>query len=395
MDNNFYNWNGGWIHELGLKRAPSKYDYSRPRFGYFESDGMATGSYYPNRALPVRFMDTTTERGITIPVGTIVSTKYFFSDNSLPGAIGRLAEYGIDEGGQITLGRNWKDDTAIVKDANGFFGYQEELEGLITIANGGVSAQDYYSDIDVQLGMVNQGSNPTTGAYDLANQGDFVAAGDHAPTRIANKPAGIVIQDVWQDIRGRKLNYNQPTQEGVSVRRVARIKIPYVVDDQRWNMVPSTALTAPPTSVGYAAVRDLFQFIVLPPEVLLETNRLEGSLVRPDILGKFRLFDYDDLIAQDPWVPGTSTDLMRRLEQKVGRFQMIDHRFPKSLIEYVDTYPGSQTAGTDTGGLTQELFVFLLSIYAANNSGALPTRKQAVDLVRSGQFGYAYIQVEV
>lgn len=416
--NTLFDFGKGWVTGLGVKRAPSKYDYSKPRFWNHEGDGIAISSFWPNRFLPCRMLDKTTERAVVIPMGTIVAARSFPANNTNTSAVGEMTEFGIDSDGKLLVGGNWDGGDVNLIDANSYFGYQEEQEAMITIANGGLDVADYYNEIDVQTEKLNPGIHPTTGAWDPStHRGSAIAAGNRAPLRALNRPTGLVIQDVWEDIRGRHLNYEQPTQQGVSIQRICRIKIPYIVDviggsvgPGNTLMQPTAAYTDPGNSAGYMSVRDLFQFITLPAAVRDNPSLVEGVFCRPDILGKFALWSHrwanaggaaqTTLTAWDALDDANSASANLEpaggwdmLYQKVGRIQSIDRRFPKAMLEYVDTYPGSRTTGTDTGGLIQELFFFVDSIQRA--MGNTLTRQQIVNLVRDGYAGFVYIQLDV
>jgi len=100
-----------------------------------------------------------------------------------------------------------------------------------------------------------------------------------------------------------------------------------------------------------------------------------GILLQSDRYGKYTVWD------------GSGED------QIVGKLICTDSKFPKSRLQYVDTYYGSGMAGTETGGLPGPLYKFVYDLLVA--SGITPTIKQCVDVVSSGAVGIAYINVNV
>ena len=81
--------------------------------------------------------------------------------------------------------------------------------------------------------------------------------------------------------------------------------------------------------------------------------------------------------------------------QTVGKLLGIDNRFPKAMLDEVQTYPGSRMPGTQTAGLPSFLFEFVQACETLKTSGSAPTIEATLNLVRAGTYGIARIQLSV
>ena len=75
----------------------------------------------------------------------------------------------------------------------------------------------------------------------------------------------------------------------------------------------------------------------------------------------------------------------------------LDNRFPRDMMEYVDTPMNSGTQGTDTLGIYKVMYAFAKNILEAYNvlqgSPGTVTRKTILEAISAGMFGYAEIMV--
>lgn len=347
------------FNKVPTKKASSKFDRSKIRWNRVEDVlTTLTGSFMPTRFLDTKFIDVSTEHGIVIPMCSVVSIKSKPTSATNSSGYANKAELGLtgdDDGndGMIAITNTVDNETLYVGAGDASYGYPDGLNGFITIANGGVNVQDTYSSYDEIIGSVGV-------------DGSLVEAGDNCPTRTANIPAGIVLYDIWKDIRGLNLNYNQPTQLGSSVMTKGMLKVPFVKESYVEDY-----------NAAYKKVSGKYPFLVMP-----DTGLTEGLKIMPDKYGKFVVYDSTSSVTV-----GEASD------QIIGRYKFQDTDLPKTWLEYVDTYPGSRTAGMDTGGIGQALYDFIETILKANSENY--TQSDIVNAIRSGDFGLAYLTIDI
>jgi hypothetical protein len=80
--------------------------------------------------------------------------------------------------------------------------------------------------------------------------------------------------------------------------------------------------------------------------------------------------------------------------QTICKLVLTDSRFPKDMLDTVDTYAGSRTAGTDTAGAPGFLFEFIRDAYYGIN-GSYPSASTVMTAIQAGQYGMARIQLNI
>ncbi len=244
---------------------------TRPRFELSDSDRPAV-PYKPAAYLPVSFMDQELRDWVVIQKGTIVS-----STSTVLGVTGA---------------------TAI---------------GLLVPANGGADVTDTYTVNDQNAAV----RDPN---------GNLVTAGN-TYTRAANVPIGVAQSDMFQDIHGRFLNYeNQP--EALTLLCERTIEIPYFTYAQTGATSVNDAVARMKAKIGALAYGNAAD----ASNDLVNTNWLMS-----DPNGKFVKWDGVDV------------------KQVVGQVMLLDSYFPKDLLQYVQTYPLSEMPGSETGGFPAAL----------------------------------------
>jgi len=334
----------------GIRTAPAKFLTSKLRPNIEQNEGVRPPEpVLPNRYLPVRFIDVETAEGVVIPLGTIVS----FESMTTP-----------DASGSIYVGQNMLDANNAVQ-ANiddSYYGYPDPICQLVTIANGGTDVAgnhtlEDYSSLDVQVGT-------------MKNDGTLAADGDASPGRSANYPVGVAMADIYQDIRGKYLNYDGVFRLADAVLCDYYISVPFYIqnddDDVAFN---------DESDAGYALVVNEHAYLYQYTGKTLAV----GQLLKSDMFGKF--------IPQHGAI-SSGNDVEYKTAQTVGRLFALDCRYPKQMLDVVDTYPGSQMPGTDTGGLPYALFNFLYALYGGNK-----TLAEMLHTVRKGYAGTARIQL--
>jgi len=350
------NFNTTMLRRQPIRANLSRYNQSDIPQGVFElSDGERPWvALYPYRYLPVMRQDTSIEDYIVINKGKIVSLlTNMNSTMATSGAITNISSTGS--------GYVYNDATAtstslqLVADDGEYFGYDDSVFGLLVPANQGNVTNLTYSTLD-------NSSNASTYKSDgtIASSGDVL-------TLPANYPVGVIMGDVYQDIRGKYLNYQMWGTDGILCDYY--VEIPYYDHN---GTSTQTFGTSPSTSV-YDAVWRNHAFMYCNSSSSA-TTPFAGMLVQPDQWGEYAL---------------TSTDSI----QVMGRVIGTDSRYPKHFMELVDTYPGSQTAGTDTGGLPAHLWKFVYD--ARNAASASVTINNVVAAVQNGTFGIVRIQLNI
>jgi len=339
----------GHTTSMPFREAPDKFRSSRLR-GQIHAGDEPTDVFYPLKALPIAFLDVETQDPVVIAKGTIVSAWGHFTENThipVPASSGTIPVYEAVGNGTM----NVNIDTS-------FWGYPNAVAALLVPANGGSVVTLDYSQYDIDFGT-----------YDI--EGNKVTASTSGLVVPANIPIGIVAQDVYSDFRGKYLNYYSPYNKPIGILRKAYINIPFVATD-KFDEAYSATFT---DDTIYGNLWKVYAFIYDD-----STDLTPGAFVKSDTHGKF-IVESDNVSAN-------------RTIQTVGRIYTVDSRFPKGLLEYVDTYPGSMVTGTDTGGLPDMLFVFAhQAIYYA--TGSTPSIQDVVNAVKAGIFGIANIQVDI
>ena len=334
---------------MPMRDVPDKFKSSRLR-GQIVLNDEPTEAYYPAKFLPIAFQDVSTNDGVVLTKGTIVSAIGPFSSGTsipTPSASGTVPVFE----NQVSA------STQLVNIDDSFWGYPDGIAGLIVPANGGTSVSYTYTALDEQLGTYKMDKT-------------LASAGDTMPLT-ANRPIGILYNDVYADTRGKYLNYYSAFGAVNGIIRNAYIAIPFV----NTTLFDAAYTNNFSTSNVYDKLYPVYSFLYAT------TANLEvGALLKADTRGKF--------IVED-----VSTSANKTI-QTVGRLHVLDNRFPKDMLEYVDTYPQSNVTGTDTGGIPAGLFVFAY-MAIKYGSGSDPKISDVVANVRNGTFGMARIMISL
>lgn len=343
------------FHKVPTKRAPGKYDRFKLRWNRVEDIASTfAGSFMPNKYLPVQFVDVSTEQGVVIPMDTIVAVKSIPTSTGTNSGIAGNTEIGVSGDGRLVISRDVDGDVVAFNANDPIFGYTEELQAILTIANGGVDVQDTYTVLDEEVGTIK-------------SNGDIAQAAENAPLRTANIPVGIVIYDIWQDIRGKYMNYQQPTQLGATVMNQGKLRIPFVKE--------SLIGAIGDYNAAYTAIKGAYPFLIMP-----DAGLTEGVKLMPNEHGKFI-----------PYNSAAAVTVGEASDQIIGTYFFKDTRLVKSMINYVDTYPGSRVAGMDTGGVEQVMYMFIEEVLRRNSLAY--TQNDILNAIKTGSFGIAYISI--
>lgn len=190
--------------------------------------------------------------------------------------------------------------------------------GILVPANGGTDTTDTYTINDQNAGVRDPNGN--------------LAVAGETYTRVANEPIGLAYIDMFQDIRGRYLNYQiQPDALGILCRRT--IELPYFT---------TTDLgTGGSYSAGNAAVQAKIGGLAYG-STSSTTGTTYGSNQHPDLQN-------GNWLMSDPngkFVKWDGVDV----KQVVGQTILVDTNYPKDLLQFVQTYPLSEMPGSETGG---------------------------------------------
>jgi hypothetical protein len=191
--------------------------------------------------------------------------------------------------------------------------------------------------------------------------------------------------DIYQDIRGLKLNYAMWDKWGVVSDYF--VTVPFVREGGG-GVTYDTGLSLEATAddgTGTNTLRD-FTYMTIPSGSYGRT----GCTIKADARGNYVTQDPFDAIAD---IAG-STAAANPTVQTVGRLVTLDTRFPKDLLNYVDTYEGSQMAGTETGGLPYWLFLFAYR-YLTATATTTASIYNIINAVKDGRFGMARIQLHI
>lgn len=205
-----------------------------------------------------------------------------------------------------------------------------ELRDWIVIAKGTVVAINTSGDLVPANGGVQQ-----TYTYTINDQnagvikadGTLASAGD-TYTNAANIPVGVAPADFFQDISNRYNNYKMNTVAlGILCERV--VEVPYFTYADLGSPASAT--------IASQLVQVKIGGVAYGPTGA--TDLANGDFVKSDGNGKYI-----------KWVSGTDT-----VPQIVGQVLLLDSSFPKDLLQYVQTYPFSEMAGSETGGFPGHL----------------------------------------
>lgn len=360
-----------------IRTAPTKFLSSKLRGHVERSEGeRLSDPFYPYKCLPVMFIDTETQDGVVLPKGTIVSLLTNETVVAVtPSGIPPISSSGIIPGFDDATTASTTIQTFNIDSS--FFGYDDSVAGLLVPANGGIVSRIPYSADDATMGTFTCSGLVVTAAMGADPVYNYC-------TVDANMPVGIVMMDVYQDIRGKYLNYQMWDIWGVLCDYY--IEVPYVdineftyfasgLVDAQDDHITNLSTT---TCAGYLATWKKHAFFYFDGSSTRSAQA--GQLVESDLYGKF--------IPQGTAVTTSAT------AQTIGKLILTDARYPKDMLELVDTYPGSRMPGTETGGLPSQLFEFFRDAYMGIY-GSYPTIEQAVNTVQAGTFGIARIQLNI
>lgn len=375
-----------------MRDAPTKFLSSKLRGHVERSEGeRLSEAFYPYKCLPVMFIDTETQDGVVIPKGTIVSllTNQTYSTTT-PSGIPPIAESGIIPVFDDATTTSSTLITANIDDD--YFGYEDSIAGLMVPANGGYTSRIPYSSDDATLGTFTCSGLAVTAAMGADPYHNYC-------TLDANMPVGITMMDVYQDIRGKYLNYQLWDVWGVLCDYY--IEVPYVDKGEFSNFasgyiagdVENYVNRLGTNCAGYVATWKKHAFFYFDGGDVEAAQA--GQLVMSDYYGKFIPQNANPGNAPaGGGITDTRTEHTVSTAQTVGKLILTDSRFPKDMLEVVDTYPGSRMPGTETGGLPSALFEFIRDAWYGIN-GSYPTITQVVTLVQAGSCGIARIQLEI
>ncbi|MGD9697435.1 hypothetical protein [Acinetobacter sp.] len=313
--------------------------------------------------------------------------------NAAPAAVSIVADYSYVPEGEIPVGVvSQLDGTTplYIGSDDSYYGYTRDIAGLVVPANGGTSRTITY-DANDTAALV---PNASTGAAVSVN-GTYLLP--------ANAPIGIAMYDIYQDIRGSFLNYELWKSYGVLAEQ--HIKLPFVdfgllrllapdvkfvefVSGSKSGYKVGAATMDATKDAGYVAAENKYSFVYFDSD---QNNvaGVSGQLFRSDLFGN--------------WVPAGSAAAnsasisldAAKTAQTIGRMLFVDTRFPKDLLETVETMYGQRVAGTGTEGLPENLYDFIISVLTAGGYvfGTVDPAKVAKEFVQNGVFGYAHIQL--
>jgi hypothetical protein len=332
------------------------------------SDGIRPAEYFAAyKYLPVCAKDTSTEDYIVIPKGRIVAA-ISSEDSSVTGGMTYPASSGTIYTGTQASELGGAAMTTTID--NSFFGYQDNICGLLVFANGGTAYSGFY---DTNDGAAYAGT--------LKNDGTAAVAND-AFNLPVNAPIGVAYHDWYQDIRGKYLNY-QMWPDGGGVLTDYLVEIPYVKVDTSgsYSGVMPTAQNSDYTHQNaWRTINEKWAYLTVDA-----TNSdvfRNGVFVAPDLIGNY--------VIQG----GASSMTQTVTPQTVGKIIAIDNRYPKGGLDDVQTYPGSGMSGTQTAGIPKFLFDFVYYCIT-QGVGTAPTVEGVYDAIRSGAFGTVRIQLHV
>lgn len=363
------NFSNQGIKAQSLRAAPQKYIRSKIRYNFEQSEGQRLAEvFYPNKFLPVQFMENFTEDWVVIPKGKVVSALGFgeqlkYGASTSDGVLGAP-----NASGNIPVFTNRAGTVTTANMDSDFWGYDQSVCGLLVPANGGT---------DRTTGYAYRSQDVTAGTYKSSTAAAAASDTISGPIASGNIPIGAAIYDIYQDIRGKNLNYQQWDKWGVLTDYY--VTVPFIREGNGGTVFNKSLATATDDSIAtLEALRNLV-FLTIPSGIAPRT----GQLLKADLRGNYTMQEATD-----------TTLTTAKTIQTVGKLVTLDTRFPKDMLQYVDTYEGSQMAGTDTGGLPYWLFVFAYN-YLTAATGASPAISTIVDYVKSGRFGMARMKLHI
>lgn len=337
--------------------------------------------------------------GYCAPKGTIVSaltaaTPVIATNQGIgnPARNDKFKEFvKVDAQGNVITDANGNPElTAIVvTDIDGTaFGYDESITTLFVPANGGQQAVYAYNhELEQEVGS----------PIDTATK---------AVTIPANIPYGIMISPMWQDTRGRFLNFDDTLL--YSSLKDGRFWVPYVnTATVTWfGTYSADASTGVETiGKGYKAVYKEYQFAAL--ETAAGNLPEAGSLLTSDIYGKFVLqygkvntaAEGEEPSYEDQSLTGAVT------VQSVGKVMTYNNRYPQHMNAGIQQYPGMKLMDYKTNGIPVDLYIFVESVLnsdvaAAKTAGLIASANNYADkndvlaAIQSGVFGMLKIDLD-
>lgn len=306
----------------------------------------------------------------------------------------------VDEFGKIKTDADGNPllSAIVVSDIDGTaFGYDESVTTLFVPANGGAQAVYAYNhELEREVGS----------AVDTATK---------AITIPANIPYGIFMPPMWQDTRGRFLNFDD-TNINSSVKD-GRFWVPYVDKTKvTWFGTYSANSDTGVETIGngYKAVYKEYQFAALESykdesgSTAVYYLPEAGSLLKSDIYGKFvQQYKKEDVEDADA---GTTETVDGNLNgavtvQTVGKIMTYNNRFPQHLNAGIQQYPGMKLMDFKTNGIPIDLYIFVESILNSNVADAKTAGLIAADntyadkddvlaAIQSGAFGMLKIDLD-
>lgn len=372
--------------KFDIRTRPSKYAKSDIRRWDFEqSEGIRPAEVYGvYKHLPVWFKDTTTEDYVVIPKGRIVAALSTEDSTPLSGIVPPA------DSGYINIGHEPSElGSSLIKAQidSSPWGYDLNVCGLLVPCNGGTVCSGFYTSNDVD-------------AETLQTNGVVVPSGGVHFDLPANCPIGVAYHDIYQDIRGRWLNY-QMHSDAQHVLTDWYVEIPYVVVDDTGSysgVNPQYQLEDYSNLTKWFNVNKEFTYLTV------NKNNSEvfrnGVFVQSDLIGNYKLQAVETVtaLAASGEAPsaisiGSAYDNVKT-NQTVGKILAIDNRFPKAGLEDVQTYPRSGMPGTQTAGMPKFLYDFVDQCITIG-TGSAPTVEGVYDAIRGGDFGLVRIQLLV
>lgn len=354
--------------KYNLRTRPAKYAQSELRSWRFEqSEGIRPAAYYGvNKYLPVQLYDVTTEDYVVIPKGRVVAAMSTEDATPVSGIVYPSSSGSVNVGFEAPeLGSTLL--TAKIDD--GYFGYDEHINGLLVPCNGGVIVTGYYTTYDVSAETMT-----ITGTTAVAS-GALVLP--------ANAPIGVAFHDWYQDIRGKWLNYRMHT-DGGHVLTDWFVEVPYVKAGATnyTGVLPQYNNDDYAQTLKYYDINSQYTYLNVAASDVFRN----GVLVSSDLIGNYKIQWGANSLGVTASYPKTA--------MTVGKIIQIDNRWPKSSLEDVQTYPRSGMPGTQTAGMPKFLFDFAYDCIRIG-VGTAPTVEGVYDAIRAGVFGVVRIQLLV
>lgn len=370
------NFNNQGFRSQSLRAAPSKYNKSKIRYNFEQSEGQRLAEvFYASKFLPVQFQDIATEDWVVITKGKVCAALGYGDALAVGSSNGILST--PNASGTIPVFTNRAGSVVTANVDSDFFGYDYSVNGVLVPCNGGAdrSAGNTY---EYSANDVIAGTYKSTSA--LAADGDDITG----PIASGNIPVGVAMYDIYQDIRGKNLNYQQWDKAGLLCDFF--VTVPFIREGGSTDFNKDLSLVSTADDVASVKALSNLTYLTIPSGHYARA----GACIKSDARGNYVTQHALSAIAD---VAG-STAAANPTIQTVGRLVTLDTRFPKDMLQYVDTYEGSQMAGSDTGGLPYWLFIFAYN-YLTAATGTAPSINTIVDYVKSGRFGMARMQLSI